>query len=274
VSQTTQIPCGGPSPNRSDVPPHRDSFFDDFRRFFVRGLAALLPTLITILLLVKLWEILWDYLGRHIIWIIKQLSVRPDRPVAEVKSLWDYTLPLWLVELIGVVLAIVLVYVVGLFVGNFIGRTAWRLAETGLMRIPLIRFIYPAVKQVTDFVLADRKRHLPGSRVVAVQPHASGIWSIGLVTGPGIRSLAESIGQEMVTVFIPSSPTAFSGYVVVVPRQSIVELPLTVEEAMRLLLTGGVITPGQSKTIAEPLRQPQRPDSQPQLNPLPLPPTT
>ena len=71
-------------------------------------------------------------------------------------------------------------------------------------------------------------------------PHACGIWSIGLVTGEGIRSLSEKTGQEMVTVFVPSSPTAVAGYVLVVPRASAVELPLTVEEAMRLLITGGV----------------------------------
>ena len=55
----------------------------------------------------------------------------------------------------------------------------------------------------------------------------------------GISSLEESVGEEMLTVFVPSTPTAFSGYVLVVPRRSVVELPLTVEEAMRLLLTGG-----------------------------------
>jgi len=225
----------------------REGFLDDFRRFFVRGLAALLPTLITILLLLKIWEILWDYLGQHIIFLIKQISVTPERPVGWAKWFWEQHMPQWLVELIGVACAVLLVYVVGLFVGNFIGRTAWRVIEAGLMRIPLIRAIYPAVKQVTDFVLADRKHYLPGSRVVAVQPHASGIWSVGLVTGSGIRSLSDSTGQEMVTVFIPSSPTAFSGYVVVVPRDKVVELPLTVEEAMRLLLTGGVITPGQKQ---------------------------
>ena len=221
----------------------RESFYDDFRRFFVRGLEAMLPTLITILLLVKAWEILWDYLGRHIIFLIKQMSVGPDNPVGFIRWFWDMHLPQWLVELIGVVLAVLLVYAVGLIVGNFIGRTAWRLIEGGLMRVPLIRAIYPAVKNVTDFVLSDRKSQLRGSRVVAVQPHACGIWSVGLITGPGIRSLSDTVHQEMVTVFIPSSPTAFSGYVMIVPRQNVVELPLTVEEAMRLLLTGGVMNP-------------------------------
>jgi uncharacterized membrane protein len=131
------------------------------------------------------------------------------------------------------------------------------------MRIPLIRAIYPAVKQVTDFVLADKKNQFAGSRVVAVEPHAKGIWSIGLVTGAGIRRLSDALGTDMVTVFIPSSPTAFSGYVLVVPRESVVELPLTVEQAMRLLLSGGVIDPATvphrraSDREPQPLPQPE-----------------
>jgi uncharacterized membrane protein len=64
-----------------------------------------------------------------------------------------------------------------------------------------------------------------------------------LVTGSGVRPLNEVAGAEMVTVFIPSSPTAFSGYVVVVPRDTLVELPLKVEEAMRMLVSGGVVSP-------------------------------
>src|SRR5260370_33852791 len=140
-------------------------------------------------------------------------------------------------------MSILVVYLVGLFVGHIIGRTAWRLAERTVMRVPLIRALYPAVKQVTDFVLAEKAAHVADSRVVAVEPHAKGIWSIGLVTGSGIKSLTESVGAEMITVFVPSSPTAFSGYVLVVPRESVVELPLTVEQAMRLLISGGVSDP-------------------------------
>jgi uncharacterized membrane protein len=65
-----------------------------------------------------------------------------------------------------------------------------------------------------------------------------------LVTGPGgLKPLNDAVGREMVTVFVPSSPTAFSGYVLVVPRESVIELPLDVEEAMRLLISGGVVSP-------------------------------
>jgi uncharacterized membrane protein len=227
----------------------KPSFTEDFRRFFLRGLATLLPTLITLLLLLKGWEILWDYLGRHIITVIRLVHAYLAGPTGaqRVKSLWEQDMSPWVIEALGVALAVVMVYIVGLFVGQVIGRTAWRLVEMGVMRVPLIRAIYPAVKQVTDFVLAERRRPIAASSVVAVRPHESGIWSIGLVTGPGLSSLTAATGHEMVTVFIPSSPTAFSGYVVMVPREHVVELPLTVEEAMRLLVTGGVSGPMQTR---------------------------
>jgi uncharacterized membrane protein len=228
--------------------PRRSAFVEDFRRFFLRGLAALLPTLITLWLLIKVWDFLWESLGRYIIWFISwlwytltQSGLLPEQQVASIKY---YINPgNFLVKLMGVVLAVVLVYIVGLLVGNLIGRSLWKLGENAIFRIPLIRAIYPAVKQVTDFLLADKKSQFTASRVVAVEPHANGIWSIALVTGPGVRAVGQPEGKEMVTVFVPSSPTAFSGYVMIVPREQIVDLPLTVEQAMRLLISGGVIDP-------------------------------
>ncbi|MDB5293320.1 MAG: hypothetical protein JWL69_4561 [Phycisphaerales bacterium] len=228
---------------------NRVGFGADFRRFFVRGLAALLPTLITLWLLIKVWDFLWESLGQYLIigvrWIY--LQVAGDQgfpPAAKIARDWDVAYNPFRTKLVGVTLAIILVYFLGVFVGNFIGRALYRLGELAVMRIPLVRAIYPAVKQVTDFLLAERSGQFESSRVVAVQPHTKGIWSIGLVTGAqGIRPLSDAVGQEMVTVFVPSSPTAFSGYVLVVPRDSLVELPLTVEEAMRLLVSGGVLTP-------------------------------
>lgn len=241
-----------PLKTKSETEPARKaSFGEDFRRFFVRGLAALLPTLITLWLLVKVWEFLWEALGRHIIVAIRFFWFRlggwwiiPEEPAGYIRR-WALPSESLGVQVVGVLLAVLFVYIVGVFVGNFIGRQFWRLGEMAVMRIPLVRAIYPAVKQVTDLFLADRTGHFAGSRVVAIEHRAQGVWTIGLVTGPGLRPLSESTGDEMVTVFVPSTPTAFSGYVVVVPRQSVIELPLSVEEAMRLLVSGGVLMPGK-----------------------------
>ncbi len=226
----------------------RMSFAADFRRFFVRGLAAVMPTLITLWLLVWVWNFLWTNVGSHIIlgirWFWMTLS---DHGLVSYKPPMYFHIvlndELFSTRILGVVLAVLLIYIVGVFVGNLIGRTAWRVAEHGVMKIPLIRAIYPAVKQITDFVLSERTDQFQHSTVVAVEPHEKGIWSIGLVTGSGVPQLSAATGQEMVTVFVPSSPTAFSGYVLVVPKKSVVELPLKVEEAMRLLISGGVLTP-------------------------------
>ncbi len=209
-----------------------------------------MPTLITLWLLVWAWDFLWTNVGSHIIygirWIWMTLTIHnmvPYVPPAKIQH--DLDDQNFRTRLEGVLLAILLVYVVGVFVGNLLGRTAWRLAEHTVLKIPLLRAIYPAVKQVTDFVLSERADQFQGSKVVAVEPHAKGIWSIGLVTGSGVTKLTDTTGQEMITVFVPSSPTAFSGYVLVVPKASVVELPLKVDEAMRLLISGGVIAPGE-----------------------------
>jgi uncharacterized membrane protein len=119
------------------------------------------------------------------------------------------------------------------------------------MRIPLIRAVYPAVKQVTDFILKNRRDdRFASSHVVAVQPHEKGIWSIGLITGGTLQPLSDATGEDLVTVFVPSTPTAFTGYVLIVPRRHVVELPMTVEEAMRLLVSGGVIAPDKAPAPA------------------------
>jgi len=265
-SQSDSSPTSPTSPAPPSLPPgalpprrprQRDTFSEDFRRFFRRGLAALLPTLITLWLLVKAWDFLWEALGRHLIWLIKQVwweladrGLTPYQSRGHIARYWrDES---FRTRLVGVLIAVTLVYFVGLLVGNLIGRTFWKVGERLVLKIPVIRAIYPAVKQVTDFVLQERK-HIASSQVVAVQPHAMGIWSIGLVTGAGLRPLTTAAGSEMVSVFVPSSPTAFSGYVLIVPRESVIELPMTVEEAMRLLVSGGVITPGSGAGESKPI---------------------
>lgn len=247
-----------PPPNRRQ----KVTFSDDFKRFFTRGLAALLPTLITLSIIWYILNFLWQSIGWYLIQLIKQgwlwlvnADLLPMRPPAYIGNFWSEELHPWRTRVVGVVLAILAVYIVGLFVGNLIGRTFWRAGEALVMKIPIIRAIYPAVKQVTDWVLADRTAKFQSSRVVAIQPHEQGIWSIGLVTGSGLKSLDEKTGAEMVMVFCPNSPAAFSGYVLVVPRSRVVELPMTVEEAMRLFVSGGVIVPGREEEMPATLRQ-------------------
>ena len=154
----------------------------------------------------------------------------------------DNALPL---NVIGLVVAIILIYMVGAVLGSFIGRRIYARGEELFSKVPLIKQVYPSVKQVTDFLVspageADKMRF---SRVVAVEYPRKGLWSVGLVTGSTMRMIQDRTGKSSLTVFVPSSPTPFTGYVITVPKEDTIDLPVTVEEAIRFAVSAGVIVP-------------------------------
>ena len=122
--------------------------------------------------------------------------------------------------------------------------------DRGFFRTPVVKRIYPYVKQVTDFLLSERK--LEFSRVVAVEYPRKGVWSLGLVTGPGLRTLTHSVRSDLLTVFIPSSPTPVTGYTITVRQDEVIDLPISIDDALRFTVSGGVIVPvGQELSQAE-----------------------
>jgi uncharacterized membrane protein len=147
----------------------------------------------------------------------------------------------WILKFSGFLVAVIFVYFLGFFFATYLGRGMWRLIEAAMKRIPVVRQIYPYVKQITDFVLSEQKVEF--RRVVAVQYPRRGIWSLGFVTGPGLRTVKEATALDLVTVFIPSSPTPVTGYVVLVRRQDIIDVPIGVDSALRFAVSGGVIMP-------------------------------
>lgn len=155
-------------------------------------------------------------------------------------------------NLIGIILAIILIYIAGVLVTSFIGRRFYRMGENFIARVPLIRNVYPAVKQVTDFFFSsDADEKVNFNRVVAVQYPRKGLWSVGLVTGDTMKLIEEVAGQRCLTVFVPSSPTPFTGYVITVPKSDTIDLPISVEEALKFAVSGGVVIP-QNQVITRP----------------------
>jgi len=237
-----------------------EGFKEDFKRFFFRGLATVLPVVLTVAILVWLFAKIQQYIGRHInaaaqwvvlqfVWISqhKGLSVVfPEAMWQRVKGIWgDYHLG-W----IGFLLAFVAIYIFGRFVASILGRGLWGTVERAFFRLPVVKQIYPHVKQIVDFLLSERKFEL--SRVVAVEYPRKGVWSLGLVTGPGMRTLHRALGGDLLTVFIPSSPTPVTGYTITVNRREVVDLPISIDDALRFTVSGGVIMPiGQQLSDAE-----------------------
>jgi uncharacterized membrane protein len=238
-----------------------ERFRQDFRRFFLRGLAAMLPPLLTVIIVVYVLRFVDQYIGRYVDqvaqWIVVQaLALQRGQgatfrgPAAIWQELETKVWQPYHLRWVSFLLAFVLIYVFGRFVASIIGRGLWQMIERAFFRLPVVKQIYPSVKQVTDFLLTERKMEF--SRVVAVEYPRKGVWSVGLVTSEGMRTLLDALGDDMVTVFIPSSPTPVTGYTITVRRHEIVDLPLSIDDALRFTVSGGVIMPpGQALTQAE-----------------------
>jgi len=239
-----------------------------FKSYFLRGLAVLLPTILTI------WVFVWGYtfiqenISIHINRGLVRLTMWTkglewDAPSNEaVKQVWiNFWVRGW-GSIAGFLIALVAVCIVGALLASVVGRTLWRTIEKFIMNTPVLRKIYPYVKQVTDFLLVqEQKERLPFSRVVAVEYPRKGIWSVGFVTGSGLEKVVDSIKREFITVLIPTSPTPFTGFIIMVPRKQTIELDMTIEEALRFTVSGGVITPGKRQAVAA-LPKPDLPDEE------------
>ncbi len=236
-----------------------------FRKFFVRGLGILLPTVLTIWILVAVYQFVDQRIAapinQGVRWVILHTTNWPEGPDLAARRAtlneWWQSIAIgdWAVlNLIGLVVAIVLIYLIGRIVGSFIGHRFYARAEEMLRRVPGFKQIYPYVKQVTEFFVGDRDEKFQFSRVVAVEYPRKGLWSVGLVTGETLRKIQDRAARDCMTVFIPSSPTPFTGYVITVPKEETIDLPITIDEAFRFCVSGGVIVP--ENQIIPPADQP------------------
>jgi uncharacterized membrane protein len=149
----------------------------------------------------------------------------------------------WALSIAGFLIALVAVCIIGAILASVVGKTLWRSIEKFIMNTPLLRRVYPYVKQITDFFLTEEEHKKKFSRVVAVEYPRKGVWSIGFVTGSGIQKVSQTVEEEFLTVLIPNSPTPVTGYVILVPKEQTIPLDMTVEEAFRFAVSAGVITP-------------------------------
>jgi len=123
----------------------------------------------------------------------------------------------------GFLMAILIVCIVGALLASVVGRTLWRMVEKFIMNTPFLRRVYPYIKQITDFVLTQEEKRKMFSRVVAVEYPRKGIWSMGFVTGSGLERVVDNVKKEFLTVLIPTSPTPFTGFVIMVPKKQTIE---------------------------------------------------
>ncbi|MCC5824227.1 MAG: DUF502 domain-containing protein [Phycisphaerales bacterium] len=156
----------------------------------------------------------------------------------------------WILNLSGFIIAILLIYLAGLLLGNFFGRSIYNRVERLITSVPGFKQVYPHVKQVVDLILGEKK--MAFSKVVLVEYPSKDIWTVGFLTGESIRAIDQSAGGRVASIFIPTSPTPFTGFTINVLTERIRPMDMTVEEALRFVITAGVLTPEGADKLPPP----------------------
>ena len=196
------------------------------QRHFLTGLLSITPLVITI------W-ILWRF------YVLISATMRPWlRKIPGVTE----TYPEFLLTIMGVVVFVLLITLVGIFTRNVIGVAIFRLLDRFFQQIPVVKSVFGAIKQIAEVFLRDRRTAF--QKVVLFAYPRPGLYSIGFVT-------RDEPGDTLVNVFLPTAPNPTSGYMLLVPRQDLQELDIPVEEAIKLIVSGGsIMTSEQAQLVA------------------------
>lgn len=181
--------------------------------------------------------------------ILKTLFVTVDGILGDVVS--RYLTPAYYIPGLGIVTLVLLVFLVGLLAANFIGRRVVKVWEDSLDRVPVVRGIYSTLKSMMDILsFKDRERY---NRVVLIQFPKNGHYCFAFVTGVTQGDLQQFTTDTLLNVYVPTSPNPTSGYFLLVPEQEVTPVDLSVEEAMKLIVSGGLYTPiGSPGAVTQP----------------------
>ncbi len=142
---------------------------------------------------------------------------------------------------LGLLVAVIFLILLGAFARNFLGRSLINLGERIVNRLPLVRSIYSALKQLVDTIAAQREQSF--QEVALVEYPRKGLWAVGFVTASAKGHVAEHLSESYVGVFIPTTPNPTSGFLLFAPRDDIHVLDMTVEEGAKLIISAGLVTP-------------------------------
>jgi len=192
------------------------------QRYFGTGLLLITPAFITGYLLFVIFRFIDGIWG-------KLINIY-------LKNNFGFTVPG-----IGVIIGLITVTLIGFIATNFFGRKIFQALENWLLKFPLVRQIYPATKQIVQSFFSQE--HSAFKKVVLVEYPSKGIWSIGFITNESFKEAQEKVGEELMHVFIATTPSPFSGFLVLVPKKDVKFLDMSVEDGIKLIVSGGIVKP-------------------------------
>jgi uncharacterized membrane protein len=193
------------------------------RQIFIAGLAATIPIGLSLYVLFFLIALM-DNLLRII-----PTRFHPD-------TLLQFHIPG-----LGFIFVIGLIFIAGLLMKSYVGNRIVNLGETIFHKIPVIRSVYDGAKQVVDRLVVNKNRSF--KKVVLMEFPRPGVYTVGFVTGPANDRIWCHVGQPCTNVFVPTTPNPTSGYLLVIPDRDLIEVNMTVEEALTYVISCGIVQP-------------------------------
>lgn len=193
------------------------------RRYLIAGLLVWVPLGVTLLVITTLVDVL-------------------DRVLLLLPPQWrpDVLLGVHIPGL-GVLLSVAVVFVTGIVAANLFGRQLVAVWESLLARIPLVRSIYAAVKQLTETVFSAGGQSF--RKVLLIEYPRRGLWTLAFQTGTDIGEAQARTGQDVINIYVPTTPNPTSGFFLIIPRVDVVELDMSVDDGLKMLISMGVIVP-------------------------------
>ena len=192
------------------------------KRYLITGFVVVVPIFLTTYVLVTTFRFADGILGRF-------LNIY-------LENLIGFYIPG-----IGLLLFFLFIIFVGFFATRFIGRGVFIHLERWFSSLPFINKIYPILKQIVLFILEQKEFGF--KKVVLVEYPSKGIWSLGFLTNEQFQKISEISDKEMVSVFVPSSPSPLTGYVIFIPKAELKFPDISVADALKIIISGGVVKP-------------------------------
>ena len=193
------------------------------RRYIVAGILVWLPIGVTI-------GLVWFLVGL----MDKTLVLIPQRYQPE--ELIGFSIPG-----LGIVLTLIVLLTTGVLAANIVGRSMVGLWEKMLERIPVVRAVYSASKNFTEIVFSDSSQSF--KKVLLIEYPRKGLYSLAFQTSSELGEVQGRTGEEVICTFVPTTPNPTSGFIIIVPRKDLIELDMEIDEALKMIISLGVIVP-------------------------------
>lgn len=197
------------------------------RRYLIAGLLIWLPLGVTVMVI----KLLVDMMDQTL--LVLPAAYHPDVVLG------------FHVPGLGVLLSVTVVLLTGVVVANFFGRRLVALWEKALARIPLVRPIYSAVKQLTETVFTSGGQSF--RKVLLIEYPRKGVWTLAFQTGTAVGEAQIKTGEEVINIYVPTTPNPTSGFFLMVLRSEVVELDMSVDDGLKMIISMGAVVPKWNK---------------------------